>query len=147
MTGHITARCVAGKTKSRRPPSWWSGSSSEHYTVKKSLVAPVDFVAEVSSGDHSVPVVEEDVPSSVSTPASDALPGGQSSSDSPREIVVASASPRFHCFISSEAWVAEVAKVEDGWIAVKRKKTKPSTPPLDMNLRSRKGDIKLKGKS
>lgn len=66
------------------------------------------------------------------------------STSSPREIFVASASTGFHYSISSRVWVAEAKKVEDGWIVVKRKKTRPSAPPLEMNLRSCKGGTKLK---
>ena len=50
-------------------------------------------------------------------------------------------------FYSSKAWVVEAAKIEDGWIAVKSKRSKPSTPPLDMNLQSHKGNFKSKVKS
>lgn len=59
--------------------------------------------------------------------------GGQLASGSSREIVV-SDSPGLHCSVSYGDWFAEAAKVEDGWTAVKRKKTKPSAPPFDMYL-------------
>ena len=56
-------------------------------------------------------------------------------------------SPRAHGSLSSEAWVAEAENLEGGWTVVKRKKSKPSAPPLDMNLRSHKVNFKSKGKS
>lgn len=63
MTGHIATRYVAVKTKSRRPPSWWSGASTEHYTMVKSSVVHLDlavvFEDVSSSNDLSVPVFEE----------------------------------------------------------------------------------------
>ena len=67
--------------------------------------------------------------------------------DSPRENVVASTSFGFHSLVSSRDWIGEATKVEDGWTVVKRKKSKPSAPPLEMNLRSCKGGSKSKGKS
>ena len=77
-TGHIVARSAAVKTKSRRPPSWWSGASSEHYTVVNSMDAPLDLVvASVDDSfvdDLSVPVLEEDpIPSPA--PVLDVPPG------------------------------------------------------------------------
>ncbi len=143
LTGHIAARCVAGKSKSRQPPSWWSGASFEHYIVKQSLDTSMDFVVDVSPDVHLEPVVEE----VVSTPILDALPKSQLLSDSHREIGTASMPLGFHCSISSKAWVAEAAKIEDGWIVVKSKRSKPYAPPLDMNLLSCKGNFKSKGKS
>ena len=83
----------------------------------------------------------------VSSSVLDVPPRGQMLFDSYRESVVVSVSPDFHGSLSSEAWVAEAAKVEDGWIAVKRKKSKPFAPPLDMVLWSGKGNFKSKGKS
>ncbi len=64
-----------------------------------------------------------------------------------RENAVASASLGFHSSVSSRDWIGEAAKVEDGWIAVKRKKSKPFAPPLEMNLWSCKGGSESKGKS
>ena len=48
---------------------------------------------------------------------------------------------------SSGVWLGEAARLEEGWIAVKRNKSKPSLPPLEMFLRSGKGVSKSKGKS
>ena len=44
-------------------------------------------------------------------------------------------------------WAAEAAKVEDGWTAVKGKKSRPSSHPSQMNLRSSKKGSKSKGKT
>lgn len=170
--GHIAARCAAVKTKSRRPPSWRSGASSEHYTVVKSSDAPQDLAvvsADISSADDlSVPVLKEDpVPSPapvLDVPpglvgGQDPLPspapapilppgsmGGQLAMGSSKKIVGFSDSPGLHCSVSSGDWIAEAAKVEDGWTMVKRKNTRPLAPPLEMNLRSCKGGSKSKGK-
>lgn len=165
LTGNIVACCGAGKSNARRSPSWWTGASSEHYTVKQSLVAPAvseveasvlsePVVAEAALANHPVdsvavgshlsePVVKE--LALVSPPASDDPPRGQMPFVSLRVFAEASASPSFHGSLSSEAWVAEAAKLEDGWIAVKGKKAKPSVPPLDMTLRLRKGNFKSNG--
>ena len=67
--------------------------------MKQPLDAPVDYVAKVSLGDHLELAEEEGVPSLVSSPVSDALPKGQLSSDSFREIVAASAPLGFQCSI------------------------------------------------
>lgn len=101
-----------------------------------------------------VPVAAKDVrPSSqdpIPSPVPDlaALPslgGGLSSLVPPRENALLSAPASLGLLsVSSEAWLGEVARVEDGWIAVKRKKSKPSVPPLDMNLKSCKGGSKSK---
>ena len=53
---------------------------------------------------------------------------------SSRNIVGVSIFPRLHCSFSSRDWIVEAAKVEDGWTMVKRKNTRPSNPPLEMNL-------------
>lgn len=86
ITSHIATHCVAMKTKLRRPPSWWLGASSKHYTVLKSMVFPFKPMGDSSLvdafGDHSVPVVVEDVqtsgldpvPSATPTPISYSLP-------------------------------------------------------------------------
>lgn len=66
---------------------------------------------------------------------------------SSRKIVGFSDSLGLHCLVSSGDWIAKVAKVEDGWTMVKRNNTRPSAPPLEMNLRSCKGGSKSKGKS
>lgn len=66
---------------------------------------------------------------------------------SSKEIVVVYVSPGLHRSISLGDWFAKAAKVEDGWTAVKRKKTRPYAPPLVMNLRSCKGGSKLKFKT
>lgn len=179
QNGHIATHCVAGKAKARRPPSWWLGVAKDHYTVRKSPDVTMAPLAEVSPDDE--PVDEEDASSPVSSPSSDAPPGGLfltvSSSEtvlasaslgllvpaamdtdivvsslcdpprrsaSSRENVLASLSPGLHYSDSSEVWDAEATKVEDGWTAVKRKKSKPSVPHLDMNLRSRKDVVKEK---
>ena len=49
--------------------------------------------------------------------------------------------------VSSGVWAAEAAKVEDGWTTVKGKKSRPSSHPLQMNLRSSTKGSKSKGKS
>ena len=79
MIGHIAARCAIAKTKSRHPPTWWSGASSEHYTVLKSTDVSLDALddspLEVSSphaDDFPEPMVAEDVRSS--PPTSDLVP-------------------------------------------------------------------------
>lgn len=63
MTSHIAACCATVMTKSRCPPSWWSGASSEHYMVVKSSDAPLDLVVaseDVSLADDIlVPVLEK----------------------------------------------------------------------------------------
>ena len=48
---------------------------------------------------------------------------------------------------SSGDWSAEVDKVEDGWTAVKGKKSRPSSHLPHMNLRSSKKGSKSKGKT
>ena len=40
MTGHLAAHYFFEKNKLRRPPSWWLGASSEHYSMHKSV--PMD---------------------------------------------------------------------------------------------------------
>ena len=40
-TGHIAARCAAGKPSSKHPPSWWSGVSPKHYSVAISRDGPL----------------------------------------------------------------------------------------------------------
>ena len=51
------------------------------------------------------------------------------------EIVVFSDSPGLHCFVSLGDFIAKETKVEDGWTTVNRKKARPFSPPLEMNLR------------
>lgn len=75
--------------------------------VSRNLLVPV--VEEVVRTSGSVPI-----PSLAPTPISDALSSGQSSSGSPREIVVASTSPGFDRSISSRVWVTEATKVKEG---------------------------------
>ena len=48
---------------------------------------------------------------------------------------------------SSGDWAAEAAKVEDGWTAVKGKKSRSSSHPLQMKLRSCEKGSKSKGKT
>ena len=148
--------------------------AKDHYTVSKSPDVTMAPLAEVSPEDE--PVDEEDASSPVSSPSSDAPPGGLLQTVPSSETVLASASPGILVPAamvtdvvvsprgpasswknvlassspgllysdSSEAWDAEAAKVEDGWTAVRRKKSKPSVPHLDMNLRSRKDVVKEK---
>ena len=88
------------------------------------------------------------IPSPIPVLATSLGPGeGLSSSGPPKEIVLlgASASPG-PLSTSSGDWLGEAARVEEGWIAVKRNKSKPSLPPVDMFLRSGKGVSKSKGK-
>lgn len=115
--------------------------------VSEAEVSPAILEAEISPVVHLEPTKEEGIPSLVSSPVSDALPMDQLSSGSHREIASASAPSGFQCSISSEVWVAEAMKLEDGWIAVKGKRSRPFAPPLDMNLRSRQGKFKSKVKS
>lgn len=161
LTGHIAARCDAGKSKSRRPPTWWTGVSSKHYKVRQplvdSVVSEAEFSPAVSEAEDSPdvseadvspvvlsePAVAEGIPSFVSSPVP-ACPMGQLSAGSYREVASASVPSGS---VSSEVWVAEAARLEDGWVAVKGKRSRPSAPPLDMNLRSRQGKFKSKAKS
>ena len=68
---------------------------------------------------------------------------------SPSEIdlLVATAPSVYQSSVSFGVWQIDEVKVEDGWTTVKRKKSKPSTPPLEMNLRSCKEGSKSKSKS
>ena len=70
---------------------------------------------------------------------------------SPRESVLLddSSSPVYlvDSIVSSGNWQKDAARLEDGWIVVKGKKSRPSIPPLDINLQSHKGGSKSKSKS
>ena len=70
---------------------------------------------------------------------------------SPRQSVLldVSSSPVCHVIssVSSRDWQNDASKLEDGWIAVKGKKSKFLIPPLDKNLWSHKGGSKSKPKS
>ena len=112
--------------------------------VSEAEVSPAVSEADVSPAVHLEPAVEEGIPSLVSSPVPVACPMGQLSAGSYREFASASVPSGS---VSSEVWVAEAAKLEDGWVAVKGKRSKPFAPPLDMNLRSRKGNFKSKVKS
>ena len=70
--------------------------------------------------------------------------GGQPSTISPREFFVVPAPHGFHSSVSSRDWIGEATKVEDGWIAVKRNKTKPSVLPFDMSP-VKQGRLQIKG--
>ena len=72
---------------------------------------PLDASAGSAAEDclPSEPVVVEDT--LVSSPVLDVPPRGQMLSDSHKESAVVFASPGFHGSLSSEAWVAEAAKV------------------------------------
>lgn len=72
---------------------------------------------------------------------------GQLGTGSSKMNVGVSDPPGLHCSVSSRDWIAKVAKVEDGWTVVKRKNTRSSASPLDLNLRLCKGGSKSKGKS
>ena len=71
--------------------------------------------------------------------------GGLLASGSFGESGVFSVPPRLSA--SSGDWAAEAAKVEDGWTAVKGKKSRPPSHPSQLNLRSSKKGSKSKGKS
>ena len=71
--------------------------------------------------------------------------GGQSSSVPTRETGLLGSSASPGPLSSSAAQLDLATSVEEGWIAVMRKKSKPSLPPLDMFLRSGKGNSKSKG--
>ena len=97
-------------------------------------------------------VIQPSGPDSVSTPVPDLAvspgPGGGLSSSIPTRGTVRLGSPASPGPQSSSgAWRGEAAREEEAWIEVKRKKSKPSLPPLDMLLRSGKGDSKSKSKS
>lgn len=70
---------------------------------------------------------------------------------SPREIFLLDDSSSPICLmdshVSSGNWQNDAARLEDGWTAIKGKKSKYSIPPLDMNLQSYKGVSKSKSKS
>ena len=126
--------------------------------MHKSQDVILDLVEGSPPMEGSLPVVAEDVhPSSLDpilfpAPNSVVLPsfvGGLSSSLSPSEksLMVDVVAPFFLSLVSSGSWQVEAAKVEDGWTVVKRKKSKPIAPPLEMNLKSCKGGFKSKNKS
>ena len=116
------------------------------------------FPGLASSGPAPVSAVapEGDLPSSpgllgggqVPVPGLDYPPGlvgGLLASSSSGESGVFSVPPGRSA--SSGDWVAEAAKVEDGWTAVKGKKSRPPSHPSQLNLRSSKKGSKSKGKS
>ena len=68
-TCHIATRCAVGKTKSRRPHSWWSGASSKHYMVVKSMDMPLDFVAVLTDDSFADDLLVEEFILPVHSPA------------------------------------------------------------------------------
>ncbi|GLJ16365.1 hypothetical protein SUGI_0277300 [Cryptomeria japonica] len=99
---------------------------------------PVSISASVSASDASAGVVPLSVSSSRNVP-------GLGSAGLAGSLMFAKPSlgAGFHVLDSLE-WQAEAAKVEEGWISVKCKHSKRSSPSFDMTLRSQKKGSKGK---